>query len=135
MIENLRDKGIGLEIRNDIDLIPNKSLSTLIGMYSKDVVSDILEENPSIVDGWLAKLHKDFILKKSACEIQNDTTACFDMKGFEVFERNYNGWINGGYIKIMIDKNNPLWVCKNPVKTKISLKLSNQDSMSRNNIF
>lgn len=135
MIENLSEKGIGLEIRNDIDLIPNKSLSTLIGMYSKDVVSNILEENPIIVDRWLAKLHDDFILKKDRCEIQKDSTACFDMKSYEYFERNYNGWLNGGCIKIMIDKNNPLWICRKPVKKEISLKISNQDSITRNDIF
>ncbi len=135
MIESLSEKNVGLEIKNDIDLIPNRSLSTLMGMYSTDIVSKVLEENPGIVDKWLEKLHGDFISKKNACEIQNNQSSCFDMKSYEGFERNYNGWINGGCIKIMINKNNSLWICKKPVKTEISLSESGDDNVARNSFF
>ncbi len=135
MLEGLSDKNIGLEIKNDIDLIPNRYLSTLMGMYSTDIVSKILEENPGLVDKWLEKLHNDFIAKKNACEIQKHPASCFDMKGYEGFERNYSGWTNGGCIKIMINKNYSLWICRKPVKTEISLSASSDDNVARNSFF
>ena len=134
MINNLEESNVGLEIRGS-DLVPNDSLSILIGIYSPDMVAHVVEENPRIVDHWLQKLHKDFLSKKRHCEIDNDSFACFDLPAYESFERNYSGWTEGGCIKIMFDKNKPVWICKKPVRTQISSEIYSENSMTRSSYF
>jgi hypothetical protein len=117
--ELLKDEKLGLlQLRNH-DIIPNPELQMKISNFSYDIISNLLKENPDIIDSWLQKLHSEYIKSGENCKFEDDLSACFHLGIYEIFERNFENWVNGKSIKIVLSKDKLLWIRKNLLNKNI----------------
>ncbi len=117
--ELLKDEKLGLlQLRNH-DIIPNPELQMKISNFSYDIISNLLKENPDIIDSWLQKLHSEYIKSGENCKFEDDLSACFHLGIYEIFERNFESWKNGELINIMLSKDKSLWIRKNLLNKNI----------------
>jgi len=107
----LKDEKLGLlQLRNH-DIIPNPELQMKISNFSYDIISNLLKENPDIIDSWLQKLHSEYIKSEENCNFE-----CLSSCIYIIFETNFESWESGKSIKIMLSKGKPLWISKNLIK-------------------
>ena len=59
-----------------------------ISNFSYDIISNLLKENPDIMDSWLQKLHSEYIKSGENCKFEDDLSICFHIGKYEIFERN-----------------------------------------------
>ena len=114
-----QDQSLGLVLRG-YDLAPNASLATKIAVYTPEIVETMLNHNPEIMDKWLDRLHKEYILIKKTCDFENDPTACFNLGIYEEFEKHLKNWEEGGLIKITLPNNKAIRISKHPIFSIIS---------------
>lgn len=114
MSEAFQDPILGLKLRA-YNIVPNDALETKIAIYTSEIVESILSEHPEIVDGWLDKIHQEYISKKKACDFENDPVACFNLSIYEEFERHLKSWEDGGIIAIALPGDKIVRVSKKPL--------------------
>jgi hypothetical protein len=108
------DSSLGLKLKG-YSIVPNNALETKIGIYTADITQSILQEHPEFVDGWLEKLHQEYIAKKKACEFDSDPVACFNLSIYEEFEKHLESWNDGGLIAISLPGDRVIRVSKRPL--------------------
>ena len=114
MSEILKDESLGLVLRG-YDLVPNSLLATKIGVYTPEIIENILTQHPEIIDRWLQKLHIEYIKNKKNCNFENDPTACYNLGVYEEFERDLKSWEEGGLLKIILPRNKAIRISKHPI--------------------
>lgn len=114
MAHAFEDSSLGLKLKGYL-VVPNDALENKIAVYTMRIAQDILSEHPEIVDGWLSRIHQEYIEKKKACEFESDPVACFNLSPYEEFEKQYRSWNDGGMIAISLPGNRTLRVSKEPL--------------------
>lgn len=111
--DRLKDDDLGFVLKG-YGLIPNPALQNLIGVYTPEVIQEILEENPEIVERWLRKLDREYHKEKEMCE-DNDSAACFNLPFYEEFERQFKSWQNGGMVTIRLPGKKSISLSRKPL--------------------
>jgi len=111
MTHILDDKSLGLKLKG-YNIVPNSAFETKIAVYTPEIVQSILLEHPEIVDGWVQKLHGEYISMKKSCDFENDPVACFTLSVYEEFEKHFKSWEDGGLITITIPGDKSIRVSK-----------------------
>lgn len=124
MSNNFNDESLGLKLKG-YHIVPNSALQTKIAIYTPEIVQSILLEHPDIVDGWLQKLHNEYISKKKSCDFDNDPVACFAVSAYEEFEKHFKSWQDGGMIAIAVSSDSIIRLTKKPL---ISVALTSKNS-------
>lgn len=114
MSSAFEDDSLGLKL-NGYSIVPNEFLETKIGIYTPEIVESILREHPEIVDGWLKKLHREYISKKKQCDFENDPVACFTLSAYEQYEKSFRSWDDGGLIAITLPRGKVIRISKRPL--------------------
>ena len=108
------DSSLGLKLKGYL-LVPNDALENKIAIYTIRIAQDMLAEHPEVVDGWLQKLHHEYLTKRNACEFESDPVACFNLSIYEEFEKHYKSWQDGGLIAISLPGDRVVRVSKKPL--------------------
>ncbi|HVX02812.1 MAG TPA: hypothetical protein VHA09_06630 [Nitrososphaera sp.] len=114
MAHAFEDDSLGLKLKGYL-IVPNDALENNIAVYTLRIVQDILSDHPEIVDGWLHKIHEEYMSKKRACDFENDPVACFNLSAYEEFEKHMRSWDDGGMLAISLPGNRTLRVSKKPL--------------------
>lgn len=108
------DSLLGLKLKG-YSIVPNDALETKVAVYTVDIAQSVFQEHPEVVDGWLQKLHHEYIARKKACEFDNDPVACFNLSIYEEFEKHLESWNDGGLIAISLPGDRTIRVSKKPL--------------------
>ncbi len=108
------DKSLGLKLKGYL-IVPNDALENKIAIYTMRIAQDILSNNPDLVDGWLRKIHEEYMSKRRACDFENDPVACFNLSAYEEFEKHLKSWEDGGMIAITLPGNRTIRVSRKPL--------------------
>jgi hypothetical protein len=119
MASAFEDNALGLKLRG-YSIVPNELLETKIAIYTPEIVESILMEHPEVVDGWLKKLHAEYVRQKKQCDLENDAVACFTLPVYEHYEKNFRSWDEGGLIAISLPTGKVIRVSKNPLITVVT---------------
>ena len=114
MTSAFEDGSLGLKLKG-YALVTNDALETKIAIYTPEIAQSILSEHPEIVDGWLQKLHSEYISKKKSCDFDNDPVACFTLSAYEEFEKHFKSWQDGGIIAIALPGDRVIRISKKPL--------------------
>ncbi|HLG36598.1 MAG TPA: hypothetical protein VI338_00565, partial [Nitrososphaera sp.] len=68
-------------------------------------------------DKWLGALHAEYISKKKQCDFDNDPVACFTLSAYEIYEKSFRSWEDGGLIAITLPRGKVIRVSKKPLIT------------------
>lgn len=113
----LKEDKLGLLQQRNGEIIPNPFLQMKFSKYAENVISSFLNENSDVVDLWLQKLHAEYTKNRDDCKFEDKITACFHLGIYEIFEMNFERWIKGKSIKIVIGKNKEISLRNNPIHT------------------
>lgn len=116
MASAFEDDALGLKLKG-YSIVPNEFLETKIGIYTPEIVESILMEHPEVVDKWLGALHAEYICKKKQCDFDNDPVACFTLSAYEIYEKSFRSWEDGGLIAITLPRGKVIRVSKKPLIT------------------
>lgn len=116
MASAFEDDALGLKLKG-YSIVPNEFLETKIGIYTPEIVETILMEHPEVMDGWLEKLHAEYVSKKRQCDFDNDPVACFTLSAYEIYEKSFKSWADGGLIAITLPRGRVIRVSKKPLIT------------------
>lgn len=116
MASAFEDDSLGLKLKG-YSIVPNEFLETKIAIYTPEIVESILTEHPEVVDKWLNVLHKEYISKKKQCDFENDPVACFTLSAYEIYEKSFKSWDDGGLIAITLPRGKVIRVSKKPLIT------------------
>ena len=116
MASSFEDDALGLKLKG-YSIVPNEFLETKIGIYTPEIVESILMEHPEVVDKWLGALHAEYISKKKQCDFDNDPVACFTLSAYEIYEKSFKSWEDGGLIAITLPRGKVIRVSKSPLIT------------------
>ena len=108
------DDALGLKLKG-YSIVPNEFLETKIGIYTPEIVESILTEHPEVVDKWLGALHAEYISKKKQCDFENDPVACFTLSAYEIYDKSFKSWEDGGLIAITLPRGKVIRVSKRPL--------------------
>ena len=114
MTHAFEDSSLGLKLKGYL-IVANDALENKIAIYTIRIAQDILSANPEVVDGWLQKLHQEYMSKRNACEFENDPVACFNLSVYEEFEKHFESWNDGGMIAISLPGDRAIRVSKKPL--------------------
>ncbi|MGI0037836.1 MAG: hypothetical protein ACRD99_05720, partial [Nitrososphaera sp.] len=116
MASAFEDDALGLKLKG-YSIVPNEFLETKIGIYTPEIVESILTEHPEVVDKWLGALHAEYVSKKKACDFENDPVACFTLSAYEIYEKSFKSWEDGGLIAITLPRGRVIRISKKPLIT------------------
>jgi hypothetical protein len=108
------DSSLGLKMKGYL-IVPNDALENKIAIYTLRIAQDILSEEPEVVDGWLQKIHQEYLSKRNACQFDNDPVACFNLSVYEEFEKHFESWNDGGLFAISLPGDRTIRVSKKPL--------------------
>jgi hypothetical protein len=114
MVHVLEDDSLSLKLKGYL-IVPNDELENKFAVYTIRIAQDILSDNPEIVDKWLRKIHEEYMIKKRACDFENDPVSCFNLSTYEEFEKNFKSWEDGGMLAISLPGNRTIRVSKKPL--------------------
>src|SRR6185503_915929 len=114
MASAFEDDALGLKLKG-YSIVPNEFLETKIGIYTPEIVESILMEHPEVVDKWLGALHAEYIRKKKQCDFENDPVACFTLSAYEIYDKSFKSWEDGGLIAITLPRGKVIRVSKRPL--------------------
>ena len=116
MASAFEDDALGLKLKG-YSIVPNEFLETKIGIYTPEIVETILREHPEVVDKWLGRLHAEYVSKKRQCDFDNDPVACFTLSAYEIYEKSFKSWDDGGLIAITLPRGRVIRLSKKPLIT------------------
>lgn len=110
------DDVLGLKLKG-YSIVPNEFLETKIAIYTPEIAESILMDHPEVVDKWLNVLHAEYISKKKQCDFENDPVACFTLSAYEIYDKSFKSWEEGGLIAISLPQGRVIRVSKKPLIT------------------
>ena len=110
------DGELGLKLKG-YSIVPNDFLETKIAIYTPEIAESILMDHPEVVDKWLNVLHAEYISKKKQCDFENDPVACFTLSSYEIYDKSFKSWEEGGLIAISLPQGRVIRVSKMPLIT------------------